>query len=39
MLSRCKGFAANELCTRIEHAEPKVVIAANCGVEPNKIIP
>lgn len=33
------GFAANELCTRIEHAEPKVVIAANCGVEPNKIIP
>lgn len=34
-----EGFAASELCTRIEHAEPKVVIAANCGVEPNKIIP
>lgn len=33
------GFAANELCTRIEHAEPKVVIAADCGLEPNKIIP
>lgn len=33
-----QGFAASELCTRIEHAEPKVVIAANCGVEPNKII-
>jgi propionyl-CoA synthetase len=32
------GFAASELATRIEHAEPKVVIAANCGVEPNKII-
>lgn len=32
------GFAANELCNRIEHAEPKVIIAANCGVEPNKII-
>lgn len=32
------GFAASELCTRIEHAEPKVVIAANCGVEPNKVI-
>ncbi|XP_058821035.1 acyl-CoA synthetase short-chain family member 3, mitochondrial [Topomyia yanbarensis] len=32
------GFAANELCTRIEHAEPKVIIAANCGIEPNKII-
>lgn len=33
------GYAASELCTRIEHAEPKVVIAANCGLEPNKIIP
>lgn len=32
------GFAASELCTRIEHAEPKVIIAANCGVEPNKVI-
>lgn len=32
------GYAANELCTRIEHAEPRVIIAANCGVEPNKII-
>ncbi|XP_063699337.1 acyl-CoA synthetase short-chain family member 3, mitochondrial isoform X2 [Culicoides brevitarsis] len=32
------GFAANELCTRIEHAEPKVIIAANCGIEPTKII-
>lgn len=32
------GFAASELCTRIEHAEPKVIIAANCGIEPNKII-
>uniref|UniRef100_A0A1B0FND6 Acyl-CoA synthetase short-chain family member 3, mitochondrial n=1 Tax=Glossina morsitans morsitans TaxID=37546 RepID=A0A1B0FND6_GLOMM len=33
------GFAASELCTRIEHAKPKVIIAANCGVEPGKIIP
>lgn len=33
------GFAASELCTRIEHAKPKVVIAANCGIEPGKIIP
>lgn len=32
------GFAARELCTRIEHAEPKVIIAASCGVEPHKII-
>lgn len=33
------GFASSELSTRIEHAEPKVVISASCGVEPNKVIP
>ncbi|XP_005178117.2 acyl-CoA synthetase short-chain family member 3, mitochondrial [Musca domestica] len=33
------GFAASELCTRIEHAKPKIIIAANCGIEPGKIIP
>lgn len=33
-----QGFAARELCARIEHAKPKVIIAASCGVEPNKII-
>lgn len=38
LMSLLSGFAASELCTRIEHAEPKVVIAANCGVEPNKVI-
>ncbi|XP_077300094.1 acyl-CoA synthetase short-chain family member 3, mitochondrial [Arctopsyche grandis] len=32
------GFAARELCARIEHAQPKVIIAASCGVEPNKIV-
>lgn len=32
------GFAARELKMRIEHAEPKVIIAASCGIEPNKII-
>ncbi|KAM3960800.1 LOW QUALITY PROTEIN: acyl-CoA synthetase short-chain family member 3, mitochondrial [Aphomia sociella] len=32
------GFAARELMTRIEHAEPTVIIAASCGVEPNKIV-
>ncbi|KAB0800983.1 hypothetical protein PPYR_05337 [Photinus pyralis] len=32
------GFAAPELAHRIEHARPKVIIAANCGLEPNKII-
>ena len=33
------GFAASELVTRIEDAKPKVIIAASCGIEPNKIIP
>uniref|UniRef100_A0A1B6GN44 Acyl-CoA synthetase short-chain family member 3, mitochondrial n=1 Tax=Cuerna arida TaxID=1464854 RepID=A0A1B6GN44_9HEMI len=32
------GFAARELCSRIDHAQPKVIIAASCGVEPNKIV-
>ena len=33
------GFAANELATRIEHARPKVVVSASCGVEVKRIIP
>ncbi|KAF3425189.1 hypothetical protein E2986_07287 [Frieseomelitta varia] len=33
-----KSFAANELASRINHAKPKVVIAASCGLEPSKII-
>ncbi|XP_011149016.1 acyl-CoA synthetase short-chain family member 3, mitochondrial isoform X2 [Harpegnathos saltator] len=32
------GFAANELASRIDHAEPKVIIAASCGLEPSKVI-
>ncbi|XP_030756892.1 acyl-CoA synthetase short-chain family member 3, mitochondrial isoform X3 [Sitophilus oryzae] len=32
------GFAAAELCTRIDHAEPKIIIAASCGIEPNKFV-
>lgn len=32
------GFAARELATRIDHAEPKVLISASCGLEPNKLI-
>ncbi len=32
------GFAANELAVRIEDAKPKVVLAASCGVEPNRVI-
>ncbi|GGC64120.1 propionyl-CoA synthetase [Chelatococcus reniformis] len=33
------GFAANELATRLEDAEPKVVLAASCGVEPQRVVP
>jgi propionyl-CoA synthetase len=32
------GFAARELRVRIEHAEPKVIVAASAGCEPNRII-
>ena len=32
------GFAAKELATRIDDAEPKVVLTASCGVEPGRII-
>ncbi|KAL8618900.1 hypothetical protein ACOMHN_020319 [Nucella lapillus] len=33
------GFAAKELSARISHAQPKVVISANCGVEPSRVVP
>ncbi|WAR03009.1 ACSS3-like protein [Mya arenaria] len=33
------GFASKELSTRIDHAKPKVIVSANYGVEPGKIIP
>jgi propionyl-CoA synthetase len=32
------GFAANELASRIDDAQPKVIISASCGVEINRII-
>ncbi|MFC6791208.1 propionyl-CoA synthetase [Methylobacterium komagatae] len=32
------GFAANELAKRIEDAQPKVVLAASCGIEPNRVV-
>ncbi|MER2265477.1 propionyl-CoA synthetase [Methylobacterium oxalidis] len=32
------GFAANELAVRIEDAGPKVVLAASCGIEPNRVV-
>ncbi|MBR2512716.1 MAG: propionyl-CoA synthetase [Halomonas sp.] len=33
------GFAPHELAVRIEDAEPKVVIAASCGIEIDKVLP
>ncbi len=32
------GFAANELATRIDDAEPVAVLAASCGIEPGRIV-
>jgi len=33
------GFAANELAVRIDDCQPKAIIAASCGIEPNRIVP
>lgn len=32
------GFAGHELATRIDDAKPKLIVAASCGVEPNRIV-
>ncbi len=32
------GFAAAELAARIDDARPKVVVAASCGLEPNRVV-
>lgn len=32
------GFAAAELATRIDDARPKAILAASCGIEPNRIV-
>ena len=32
------GFAANELATRINDAQPKVIVSASCGIEVNRVI-
>ncbi|MGE0221401.1 AMP-binding protein [Mycolicibacterium sp.] len=32
------GFAAAELATRIDDAEPTVIVAASCGIEPNRVV-
>ncbi len=32
------GFAPSELAIRIDHAEPKVVVSASCGIEVERVI-
>ncbi|MFP4392908.1 MAG: propionyl-CoA synthetase [Desulfohalobiaceae bacterium] len=32
------GFAANELATRINDAQPKLIVSASCGIEVNRIV-
>ena len=32
------GFAANELAVRIDDATPKAIIAASCGLEPDRVV-
>lgn len=32
------GFAAHELAVRIDDATPKAIIAASCGLEPNRVV-
>ena len=33
------GFASASLATRIDDAQPKLILAASCGLEPNRIVP
>jgi propionyl-CoA synthetase len=32
------GFAAAELAKRINDAEPKLIVSASCGIEPNRVV-
>ena len=32
------GFAARELATRISQAQPKLILTASCGLEPNRVV-
>src|SRR5436190_2429227 len=32
------GFAADELASRIDDAQPKVIVSASCGIEPGRIV-
>jgi propionyl-CoA synthetase len=33
------GFAAHELAVRIEDTQPKIIVSASCGIEPNRVVP
>src|SRR6266704_2738403 len=32
------GFAAKELATRIDDAQPKLILSASCGIEPGRLV-
>ena len=32
------GFASNELAVRIDDCQPKVIVAASCGLEPGRVV-
>src|SRR3546814_20614887 len=32
------GFAAAELATRIDDAQPKAILSASCGIEPARVV-
>jgi len=32
------GFAASEVAKRLDDAEPKLILTATCGIEPNRIV-
>ncbi len=32
------GFAAKELATRIDDCQPKMILSASCGIEPNRLV-
>ncbi len=32
------GFAARELAGRIDHAKPRLVLTASCGIEPSRLV-
>ncbi|MBY0509029.1 MAG: propionyl-CoA synthetase [Rhodospirillaceae bacterium] len=33
------GFAAREVASRIKDAQPKIILAASCGIEPTRVVP